>query len=72
MLSVANSCDYNESSKKRQESFIEKCPPLGTYPKNSPPPGKSQDTKAPEWEQIFGANPPGVRGEGGGGYGKNW
>ena len=28
---------------------------------NKSPPGNSLDTKAPEWGQVFGANPLGVR-----------
>ena len=36
VLSVSNSCDYNENSKNGRKLFTDKCPPLGIYPNKSP------------------------------------
>ena len=43
--SVNNSCDYNDNSKKWLKSFIDKCPPFGTYPNKSPPQAKIRTRK---------------------------
>ena len=64
VLSVANSCHYNENFKKWQTSFTDKCPPPWELPQQIPAPGKSLDAKAPGCRQIFGVNPQGCVGEG--------
>ena len=60
VLSVANSCHYNENSKKCQKSFMDKCSPLVSYPKKSPP-AKAR-MQNPRVGADFLCKSPGVRG----------
>ena len=62
MLSVANSCHYNENFKNGRHRLLTNARPSGAAPTNPAPPGKKLDAKAPGWGQIFGANPRGCAG----------
>ena len=55
VLSVANSCHYDENFKNKHRLQTNACP-LGAAPTNLAALGKSLYVKAPWWEQIFGAN----------------
>ena len=59
MLSVANSCHYNESSKNGKHCVHSNACPSGAAPTN-PCPRQKLERKCPRvWGQIFGANPGG-------------
>ena len=60
MLSVASSCKWK--FQKWQKSFIDKCPPLGSYPNKSLPPGQKLGWKSPMVGANFWCKPLGVRG----------
>ena len=64
VLSVSNSCGYDENFKNgsKQQLFTDKCPQFWTYSNKSSPPGQKLGCEAPEWGQIFGANPGGALG----------
>ena len=62
MLSVTNSCHYNENLKNGKHHLYTNVHPSGAAPTNLQPSGKSLDAKAPGWGQIFGANPRGCVG----------
>ena len=47
VLSVADSCHYNENSKEWETSFIDKCLPLGSCPNKSSPPCKTSKVPSP-------------------------
>ena len=59
VLSVANSCHYNENFENGKHRLKTNARPSGAAPTNPRPPGKSLDVKAPGWGKIFGANPQG-------------
>ena len=65
VLSVTNSCHYNENLENGKHRLSPNAHPLGAVPTNPCPPGKSLDAKGPGWGQIFGANPQGCTGGGG-------
>ena len=71
VLSVASSCHYNGNSKNGKKSFIDKCPPLGSYPNKSPSSGQKLGCKSPRVGANFWCKSPGVRG-GRDGCGWNW
>ena len=62
VLSVANSCHYNENFKNGKHRLNTNARTSGAAPTNPHPPDKSLDAKAPGWGQIFGANPWGCEG----------
>ena len=49
---------------KIEKLFLDKCPPLGTYPNKSPPPGQKLGCKSPGVGANFRCKSPGVRGGG--------
>ena len=64
MLSVVNSCHYNENFINGKHRLWTNALPSGAAPTNPHPPGKSLDAEALGRGQVFGANPRGARGEG--------
>ena len=68
MLSVANSCHYNENFKNWQTSFTDKCPPLGSCPNKSPPLRAKAWMQKPQGGANVWCKSPGVRARGGGGW----
>ena len=70
MLSVANSCHYNENFKNGKNVYGQ-MPSLGNYPQKSPPPGAKARMQKPQGRGRFLVQiPMGAWREDG--YGKKW
>ena len=63
VLSVAQSCHYNENFNEWQKILYRQMPVPRRAAQQIPAPrGNSLDAKAPGWGQVFGANPRGCAG----------